>query len=119
MNPILLARHVQESLRELVHTTLNSSSRAFEGMVDRFLEEPANFIKGPWVSVDMPFRQIDGAADGTWAQPFAEVPLRFAPYQQMRIGNQTGSRVAAQLSRMASCCSPDGFVLMRDPWHTF
>ncbi|HAA91190.1 MAG TPA: RNA helicase, partial [Rhodospirillaceae bacterium] len=81
MNPILLARHVQESLRELVHTTLNSSSRAFEGMVDRFLEEPANFIKGPWVSVDMPFRQIDGAADGTWAQPFAEVPLRFAPYQ--------------------------------------
>lgn len=81
MNPILLARHVQESLRELVHTTLNSSSRAFEGMVDRFLEEPANFIKGPWISVDMPFRQIDGAADGTWAQPFAEVPLRFAPYQ--------------------------------------
>ncbi len=81
MNPILLARHVQESLCELVHTTLNSSSRAFEGMVDRFLAEPANFLKGPWISVDMPFRQIDGAADGSWAQPFPEVPLRFAPYQ--------------------------------------
>ena len=27
MNPILLARHVQDSLRELVHTTLNSKGR--------------------------------------------------------------------------------------------
>lgn len=81
MNPILLARHVQESLHELVHTTLNTTSRAFEGTVDRFLGQPNNFIKGPWISVDMPFRQIDGAADGTWTQPFPEVPLRFAPYQ--------------------------------------
>jgi DEAD/DEAH box helicase domain-containing protein len=81
MNPILLARHVQDSLRELVHTTLNSTSPAFEGMVDRFIAEPGNFMKGPWISVDMPFRQIDGAADGTWTQPFPEVPLKFAPYQ--------------------------------------
>lgn len=81
MNPILLARHVQESLRELVHTTLNSSSRTFDGMVDRFIEEPANFIKGPWISVDMPFRQIDGAADGTWKQPFPDVSLGFPPFQ--------------------------------------
>ena len=81
MNPILLARHVQDSLRELVHTTLNTTSPAFEGMVDRFIVEPENFMKGPWISVDMPFRQIDGAKEGTWTQPFAEVPLRFAPYQ--------------------------------------
>ncbi|WP_209507395.1 DEAD/DEAH box helicase [Ruegeria sp. HKCCSP335] len=81
MNPILLARHVQDSLRELVHSTLNSTSPAFEGMVERFIDEPANFIKGPWISVDMPFRQIKGAEDGTWQQPFPEVPLRFAPYQ--------------------------------------
>lgn len=81
MNPVLLSRHVQESLCELVHTTLNSSSPAFQGMVDRFIADPGNFLKGPWISVDMPFRQITGAADGTWSQPFPEVPLRFAPYQ--------------------------------------
>lgn len=81
MNPILLARHVQEGLRELVHTTLNTSSRAFEGTVDRFLDQPENFIKGPWVSVDMPFRQIEGAAGGKWQQPFPDVPLPFAPYR--------------------------------------
>lgn len=81
MNPILLNRHVQQSLRELVHSTLNTSSKSFEGIVDRFLYKPGNFIKGPWISVDMPFRQIDGTADGTWDQPFPEVPLKFPPYQ--------------------------------------
>lgn len=81
MNPILLGRHVEESLRELVHGTLNTTSLAFNGSVERFLDAPANFIKGPWVSVDMPFRQVDGAGEGTWRQPFASVPLRFAPYQ--------------------------------------
>lgn len=81
MNPILLARHVDESLRELVHSTLNTTSRGFAGTVDRFLGEQKNFIKGPWVSVDMPFRQVDAADKGVWTQPFPEVPLRFAPYQ--------------------------------------
>ncbi len=81
MNPILLNRHVQQSLHELVHSTLNTSSKSFEGIVDRFLDTPGNFIKGPWISVDMPFRQIDGAADGPWDQPFPEVPLKFPPYQ--------------------------------------
>lgn len=60
---------------------LGSGVAAFEGIVDRFLAEPANFLKGPWISVDMPFRQIDGAADRSWVQPFPNVPLRFAPYQ--------------------------------------
>jgi len=81
MNPILLARHVQQDLRKLVYTTLNSSGNAFEGMVDRFLDEPANFIKGPWISIDMPFHQTGGATDGAWHQPFPEVPLLFPPYR--------------------------------------
>ena len=80
MNPLLLARHVKEGLLELVNTTLNSSSRAFEGTVDRFLSDEANFLKGPWVSIDMPFRQAV-RHDGSWDQPFPELPLKFAPYQ--------------------------------------
>ena len=65
---------------ELVHTTLNSSSRAFEGTVDRFISQDANFLKGPWVSIDMPFRQAV-RDDGSWDQPFPDLPLKFAPYQ--------------------------------------
>jgi DEAD/DEAH box helicase domain-containing protein len=80
MNPILLARHIEAGLTDLVRSTLNTTSPAFEGVVDRFLSEPHNFIKGPWVSADMPFKQIEGAKEG-WEQPFPEVPLKFAPYQ--------------------------------------
>ena len=97
MNPILLARHVQESLRELVDTTLNTTSRAFEGTVDRFLDQPENFIKGPWVSVDMPFRQIDGAADDKWQQPFPEVRGRSwqNAHRPMERDVESGPRVGA------------------------
>ena len=80
MNPIFLNMHVQESLRELVHTTINSSSAAFDGMIERFLSEPSKFMQGPWVSVDMPFSQIDLDGNGDWSEPFPEVPLGFPPY---------------------------------------
>jgi DEAD/DEAH box helicase domain-containing protein len=79
MNPILLGRHVEQGLRELVHSTLNTSSSGFEGAVERFLDNPNHFMKGPWVTVDLPFRNIEDA-NGNWTQPFPQIPLKFAPY---------------------------------------
>lgn len=80
MNPILLGRHVEQGLRELVHSTLNSTSAGFEGAVDRFLKDSEHLMKGPWVSVDLPFKSI-GDDQGNFAQPFPDIPLQFAPYQ--------------------------------------
>ena len=79
MNPILLGRHVEQGLRELVHSTLNTTSSGFTGAVDRFLDNPNHFMKGPWVTVDLPFKNIEDTA-GSWVQPFPEIPLKFAPY---------------------------------------
>jgi DEAD/DEAH box helicase domain-containing protein len=79
MNPILLGRHVEQGLRELVHSTLNTTSSGFEGAVERFLENPNHFMKGPWVTVDLPFKNTEDAS-GNWPQPFPEIPLKFAPY---------------------------------------
>ena len=79
MNPILLGRHVEQGLRELVHSTLNTTSSGFDGAVERFLENPNHFMKGPWVTVDLPFKNIEDAL-GNWSQPFPEIPLKFAPY---------------------------------------
>lgn len=79
MNPILLGRHVEQGLRELVHSTLNTTSSGFEGAVERFLQNPNHFMKGPWVTVDLPFKNIEDAS-GNWSQPFPEIPLKFAPY---------------------------------------
>ena len=79
MNPILLGRQVAANIRGLVSDTLNTTSPAFEGIVERFVAEPNNLLKGPYIRVDLPFRSVMGD-DGTWAEPFPEIPLGFAPY---------------------------------------
>lgn len=79
MNPILLGRHVEQGLRELVHATLNTTSTGFNGAVEQFLADPNHFMKGPWVTVGLPFKDIKDA-DGNWTQPFSQIPLKFAPY---------------------------------------
>jgi DEAD/DEAH box helicase domain-containing protein len=76
MNPILLGRQVRDGLRDLVASSFDTSSTAFEGTVARFLSRPENFIKGPWLSVYMPFRPAVSAEE-----PFADVPLGFRPYR--------------------------------------
>jgi DEAD/DEAH box helicase domain-containing protein len=79
MNPILLGKHVEQSLRELVHSTLNTTSPGFKGSVEGFLGDSHHFIKGPWVTVDLPYKSI-ADENGNWPQPFPEIPLKFAPY---------------------------------------
>lgn len=75
MNPILLCRQVSEGLKDLVRSSFEIASPAFGGMIETFFEEPANFLKGPWISVGMPFRE-----DPSGVEPFPEIPLGFAPY---------------------------------------
>jgi DEAD/DEAH box helicase domain-containing protein len=100
VNPILLARHVEDSLRELVHATLNTTSPAFNGTVERFLENPTNFLKGPWISADMPFRQV-GQADA-WAQPFPEIPLGFRPFRHQSLAFERLGGSAARSTLIAT-----------------
>ena len=76
MNPILLGRQVATGLKDLVRSTLNTTSPAFDETVERFLAEPRNFLQGPWISVAMPFRRALVAQE-----PFPEVPLGFHPYR--------------------------------------
>ena len=80
MNPILLGRQVEDGLKGLVRDTLNTTSPAFDGTVDRFLDTPGNYIKGPWISVAMPFTQSVKPGE-PFEQPFPKVPLKFAPYR--------------------------------------
>jgi DEAD/DEAH box helicase domain-containing protein len=98
MNPILLGRQVERGLKDLVRATLNTTSPAFEGTIERFLTEPANYVKGPWISVAMPFRQSVAPGE-PFDQPFPLVPLRFAPYQHQlsAFGRLSGSNPRSTL----------------------
>lgn len=100
MNPILLARHVEDSLRELVHATLNTTSPAFDGTVERFLQDPGNFLKGPWISADMPFQQVGQTEN--WAQPFPEIPLGFRPFRHQSLAFERLGGSAARSTLIAT-----------------
>ncbi|MFT6773003.1 MAG: DEAD/DEAH box helicase domain-containing protein, partial [Paracoccaceae bacterium] len=75
MNPILLDREVRDSFRDLVRGTFGISSPIFRGMIDEFLGREGSFLKGPWITADMPFRSAPEAGE-----PFPEVPLGFVPH---------------------------------------
>lgn len=80
MNPILLGRQAVRGLKALVHENFPNSSPAFAGMIERFVEDPKNYVKGPWISAAMPFQQ-SSEPGAPFEQPFPEVPLAFAPYR--------------------------------------
>lgn len=78
MNPILLSRQVEAGLKNLVRSSFSSTGAGFEGTIDRFLSEDSNYIKGPWVSVALPFARAN--SDET-EHLFPLIPLGFPPYR--------------------------------------
>lgn len=80
MNPILLGKQVEEGLRDLIRSSFETTSPAFEGMIEAFLDTPGNFLKGPWLSVDLPFRSSSLATE-----PFPGVPLGFRPHKHQEL----------------------------------
>jgi DEAD/DEAH box helicase domain-containing protein len=80
MNPILLDREVREGFRDLVRGTFGISSPVFHGMIEAFLAREGSFLKGPWITADMPFRPTDDAGEA-----FPEVPLGFVPHRHQAL----------------------------------
>ncbi|HBL92144.1 MAG TPA: helicase with metal-binding cysteine cluster, partial [Hyphomonas sp.] len=80
MNPILLGKQVEDGLEDLVRSSFETTSPAFEGMIDTFLATEGNFLKGPWLSVDLPFRPAH-----LETEPFPDVPLGFRPHKHQEL----------------------------------
>jgi DEAD/DEAH box helicase domain-containing protein len=76
MLPSILASQVRRGLEDLLRSTIDLSTPAFQGMIDRFVSNPEAFIKGPWISIELPFRK----ADPNRGEFFPAVPLGFTPH---------------------------------------
>src|SRR3990172_328814 len=75
MIPSVLARQVRQSVEDFLRTTFPISTPFFHGLIDRLLEERGNLFKGPYLSIQLPFRYGDGNVDF-----FTDIPLQFKPY---------------------------------------
>ena len=60
---------------DAIRTAFHPTTPGFAGLIDRFLAEREQLLKGPYVSVALPFHQ------GTGRNWFPEIPLSFPPYR--------------------------------------
>ena len=67
------------ALSDFLRTGFGPSNAALAGVVDDFLGRPENLVKGPYLSVALPFQR---AAEG--GEPFPEIPLGFTPFRHQR-----------------------------------
>lgn len=79
MIPSLVASEVKTVLPDFLTTRFRPSNAALAGVIDEFLETPENLLKGPYLSIQLPFGR-----DAQGGQPFPEIPLDFTPFRHQR-----------------------------------
>ena len=79
MIPSTLAAEVTHALEDFLSTAFGPSNPALSGVMERFLADTDNLFKGPYFSVDLPFRR---APEG--GEPFPDTPLGFTPWRHQR-----------------------------------
>lgn len=74
MQPIVLADQIRQGVADFLATSFPATTPSFDGLMERFLATPGSLVKGPYVTVALPFRD---AAGGPW---FQWLPGGFTPY---------------------------------------
>ena len=80
MIPSTLAAEVAHALQDFLATGFGASNPALAPVMDAFLDRRDNLIKGPYLSIDLPFKR---APEG--GEPFPQTPLGFNPYRHQRV----------------------------------
>lgn len=62
MIPSVVASEVTGALRDFLTTGFGPSSPELAGVVDDFLADPENLVKGPYLSVALPYRRAPEGA---------------------------------------------------------
>ena len=83
MIPSVVAHEVARALRDFLATGFGPSNPPLAHVLDDFLAEQENLVKGPYLSIALPPKL---APEG--GEPFPEVPLGFTPHRHQRIAHQ-------------------------------
>ena len=74
MLPSVVASELEQVAADAIRTAFQPTTPGFRGLIDRFLADRERLLKGPYVSVSLPFQQGSGR---DW---FPQIPLPFPPY---------------------------------------
>ncbi|MCT0225546.1 DEAD/DEAH box helicase [Synechococcus sp. CS-1328] len=75
MLPSVVASELEQVACDAIRTAFHPTTPGFAGLIDRFLADRERLLKGPYVSVALPFHQGSGR---DW---FPQIPLPFPPYR--------------------------------------
>ncbi len=96
MFPSILARQIKYGLADYFRQSFASSSSRFSTSVEDFLRHRRNLFKGPYLTLEMPYRLGESAGEF-----FPDIPLGFQPYRHQELafrrvaGKQPGSTIIA------------------------
>ena len=93
MIPSILSRQIHQGLKDFLATTFHSTNPFFHGMLDRFLDRDGSLSKGPYISLQLPFKH------GENKDFFPEIPLGYTPYlhQEQAFARLSGPEPKATL----------------------
>ena len=80
MLPSVVASEVETALQDFLSTQFQPSNAALSGVIANFLSDRSNLLKGPYLSVSLPFERVSEGRE-----PFPAIPLGFVPYRHQRI----------------------------------
>ncbi|WP_285163552.1 DEAD/DEAH box helicase [Shewanella goraebulensis] len=101
MHPSIISQQVIESIKKYVKSAFTMNSPCFEqddySMMDTFINDKNNLLKGPYLSVQLPFRQSDVSL-----QFFKHFDLPFRPYAHQAIAYKRLSKAQPQSTLVAT-----------------
>ncbi|MEW6166486.1 MAG: DEAD/DEAH box helicase [Pseudomonadota bacterium] len=71
MLPLIVAEQIRQGVSDFLAATFPGTTPGFDGMMARFLAQPENLARGPYVTVGLPFRKhAAGSAPFAWLRDF-------------------------------------------------
>ena len=74
MIPSILDQQIHQGLKDFLSTTFHVTNPFFHGILERFMETEGAFAKGPYFSLNLPFKK------GQHKKIFPHIDLGFTPY---------------------------------------
>ena len=79
LQPLVVAQEIETSVKEFLQTSFKPSTPGFENLIADFTRDSRNLFRGPYISLNLPFRQERDAGEF-----FPEVPLGHRPFTHQR-----------------------------------
>jgi DEAD/DEAH box helicase domain-containing protein len=71
VQPLILAEQTRQGVSDFLSSAFPATTAGFNDLLTRFLAEPENIAKGPYISISLPFRTAKGGASQfNWLKDF-------------------------------------------------